>query len=53
MGKASQLDMVWKFLAWSNVDTNHALPAGMISTGEGAVVEWILTEESAASMPAM
>lgn len=52
-GKASQSDMARKCLAWSNAATNHALPAGMISTSEGAVVEWILTEESAADLPAM
>ena len=52
-GKALQLDMARKCLAWSNAATNHALPAGMISTSEGVVVEWILPEGSAADMPAM
>ena len=52
-GKASQSDMARKCLAWSNAATNHNLPAGMISTGEGAVVEWILTEESATDPQAM
>lgn len=51
--KASQSDMVRKSLSWSNASTNHALPAGMISTKEGAVVEWILSHESAADLPAM
>jgi 6-phosphogluconolactonase len=52
-GKASQSDMARKSLSWSNASTNHALPAGMISTQEGAVVEWILSHESAADLPAM
>lgn len=52
-GKAAQSDMVRKSLGWSNAATNHALPAGMISTSGGAVVEWILTENSAADLPAM
>mmetsp|Transcript_13153 Transcript_13153/g.23843 ORF Transcript_13153/g.23843 Transcript_13153/m.23843 type:complete len:288 (-) Transcript_13153:259-1122(-) len=52
-GKASQSDMARKCLAWSNAAANRALPSGMISTSEGAVVEWILTEESAADLPAM
>jgi 6-phosphogluconolactonase len=52
-GKASQSDMARKSLSWSNAANNHALPAGMISTSEGAVVEWILTQESAADLPAM
>eukprot|EP00547_Thalassionema_nitzschioides_P005982 CAMPEP_0194205740 /NCGR_PEP_ID=MMETSP0156-20130528/4958_1 /TAXON_ID=33649 /ORGANISM="Thalassionema nitzschioides, Strain L26-B" /LENGTH=274 /DNA_ID=CAMNT_0038932099 /DNA_START=83 /DNA_END=907 /DNA_ORIENTATION=- len=52
-GKVSQSDMARKCLAWSNAATNHNLPAGMISTSLGAVVEWILTEESAADLPAM
>jgi 6-phosphogluconolactonase len=52
-GKASQSDMARKSLSWSNARTNHALPAGMISTTEGAVVEWILSHESAADLPAM
>lgn len=51
--KASQSDMVRKCLGWSNASTNHKLPAGMIRTGEGAIVEWILSEESAADLPAM
>jgi 6-phosphogluconolactonase len=51
--KASQSDMCRKCLGWSNAATNHKLPAGMISTSEGAVVEWFLSEESAADMPAM
>jgi len=52
-GKASQADMVRKCLSWSNAASNHAWPAGMISTSEGAVVEWILTQESAADLPAL
>mmetsp|Transcript_6380 Transcript_6380/g.15893 ORF Transcript_6380/g.15893 Transcript_6380/m.15893 type:complete len:275 (+) Transcript_6380:50-874(+) len=52
-GKASQADMARKCLGWSNADKKHALPAGMISTGEGAEVEWILTHESAADLPAL
>mmetsp|Transcript_23432 Transcript_23432/g.67523 ORF Transcript_23432/g.67523 Transcript_23432/m.67523 type:complete len:127 (-) Transcript_23432:240-620(-) len=52
-GKASQSDMARKCLAWSNAATNHNLPAGMISTSEGAVMEWVLSEESAADLPAM
>ena len=52
-GKATQSDMVRKCLGWSNAATNHALPAGMVSTNEGAVVEWILTHESAADLPSM
>jgi 6-phosphogluconolactonase len=52
-GKTAQSDMVRKSLGWSNAATNHALPAGMISTSGGAVVEWILTENSAADLPAM
>ena len=52
-GKASQSDMARKSLSWSNAASNHALPAGMISTSEGAVVEWILTHDSAADLPAM
>jgi 6-phosphogluconolactonase len=51
--KASQSDMARKCLAWSNAATNHKLPAGMISTSEGAVVEWVLSQESAADLPAM
>lgn len=52
-GKASQSEMARKSLSWSNAASNHAMPAGMISTSEGAVVEWILTHESAADLPAM
>ena len=52
-GKASQSDMCRKCLGWSNADTNHMLPAGMISANEGAAVEWILSEQSAADLPAM
>lgn len=52
-GKATQSDMARKCLGWSNAATNHALPAGMISVSEGAVVEWILTQDSAADLPAM
>lgn len=51
--KASQSDMVRKSLSWSNAATNHAMPAGMISVSEGAHVEWILTYDSAADLPAM
>jgi len=51
--KASQSNMARKCLSWSNAASNHALPAGMISTSEGAVVEWILTHESAADLPAL
>ena len=51
--KASQSDMVRKSLSWSNAATNHAMPAGMISVSEGAHVEWILTHDSAADLPAM
>ena len=40
--EALQSDMARNCLAWSNVATDHVLPAGMISTGKGAVVEWIL-----------
>ena len=40
-------------LAWSNAATNHALPARMLSTGDGVLVEWIITEESAADFPTM
>ena len=34
---------------------NHGLaqPAGMLSTGDGAVVEWILAKERATNLPAM
>lgn len=52
-GKATQSDMARKCLGWSNAAVNTAMPAGMISTSEGAVVEWILTLESAADLPAM
>ena len=52
-GKATQSDMARKCLGWSNAAVNTAMPAGMISTSEGAVVEWILTQESAADLPAM
>lgn len=51
--KASQSDMARKCLGWSNAATNCKLPAGMISTREGAVVEWVLSEESAADLPAL
>mmetsp|Transcript_5486 Transcript_5486/g.12521 ORF Transcript_5486/g.12521 Transcript_5486/m.12521 type:complete len:272 (-) Transcript_5486:441-1256(-) len=51
--KASQADMCRKCLGWSNAATNCKLPAGMISTSEGAVVEWVLSEESAADLPAL
>ena len=51
--KASQSDMCRKCLGWSNAATNHKLPVGMISTSNGAVVEWILSEQSAADLPAM
>mmetsp|Transcript_14354 Transcript_14354/g.23704 ORF Transcript_14354/g.23704 Transcript_14354/m.23704 type:complete len:288 (+) Transcript_14354:11-874(+) len=51
--KPPQADMCRKSLGWSNAATNHKLPAGMISTSEGAVVEWILSEQSAADLPAM
>ena len=51
--KAQQSDMARKCLGWSNAATNHRLPAGMISTNEGAVVEWVLSEQSAADLPAM
>lgn len=51
--KASQSDMCRKSLGWSNAATNHNLPAGMIRTSDGANVEWILSEESAADLPAM
>ena len=51
--KAEQADMCRKCLGWSNAATNHKLPAGMISTNEGAIVEWILSEQSAADLPAM
>ena len=52
-GKPTQSDMVRKCLGWSNAAVNTALPAGMIATSEGAVVEWILTQESAADLPAL
>jgi len=51
--KAEQSDMVRKCLGWSNAATNHKLPAGMISTNEGAVIEWVLSEQSAADLPAL
>ena len=52
-GKASQCDMVRKCLGWSDAATNHAMPVGMISASGGANVEWILTQDSAADLPAM
>ena len=51
--KAEQVGVCRKCLGWSNAATNHKLPAGMISTNEGAIVEWILSEQSAADLPAM
>jgi 6-phosphogluconolactonase len=52
-GKATQSDMARKCLGWSNAEVNTAMPAGMIGTSQGAVVEWILSQESAADLPAM
>lgn len=52
-GKATQSDMARKCLGWSNAAVNTNMPAGMISASEGAVVEWVLTHESAADLPAM
>ena len=52
-GKPTQSDIVRKCLGWSNAAVNTALPAGMIATSEGAMVEWILTPESAADLPAL
>ena len=52
-GKKAQADMVRKCLGWSNAAQNTKLPAGMVATGEGTEVEWLLTEESAVELPAL
>lgn len=53
-GKAAQADMVRKSLTWSGAVSNHKWPAGMIAARAGATdVEWLLTEASAAELPAL
>ena len=53
-GKAAQSDMVRKCLGWSNAATNTKFPAGMIAARvPGTEVEWLLTQDSAADLPAL
>ena len=50
---AAQADMVRKSLGWSGAELNTKMPAGMIAAQPGTEVEWLLTEASAAELPAL
>jgi len=52
-GKAAQAEMVRKSLGWSGAELNTKIPAGMIAARPGTEVEWLLTEASAAELPAL
>ena len=45
--------MVRKSLGWSGAELNTKMPAGMIAARPGTEVEWLLTEASAAELPAL